>query len=418
MSFRRRGDVISGSSRTPQLRGAPALLKSSNVVSKDRQREKERERDNEKVSAAYTKTSLINSNLKCTSTGSFDIDNKILKHGGLTMGSSLLYLENGSTDFTNILIKRYISLSVVQNRDIRNSQILNHNLSIVIGLPMRSDYHLDLPDVYVSSSSKERKKRLVKENENKISVSNVVNNNGSGNKDLKIAWRYAHNKNVEENRKNTGINILQDDLDSGYLYDLDITKKIRPVPSNNEVVFIPFDNNNYEFIIKEVNKIIENEVKKDPSKNIRICLPYLLHPMVYGIDLQFDKIIQFFFNLKKILNKFKNNVTLISNLNSELFSNCKILEILKDLLFNNVIELQPFNQDLNNLMEKIYKTQRDKIMQGYINIFKIDYLSNIGIMNKQIMEYAFKNGKSKFHIEEWSIPVEEEDDDKNNNEIF
>ncbi|KAK7678200.1 hypothetical protein QCA50_018766 [Cerrena zonata] len=89
------------------------------------------------------------------------------------------------------------------------------------------------------------------------------------------------------------------------------------------------------------------------------------------------------------------------------------LTLILENLADSVIHLQPFNQQMSALIEKAYKNEPAKIQQGLVNIFKLPVLSDKGMMMVYEGEYAFKNGRKKFEIEEWGIPVE--DDDSNNN---
>lgn len=82
-------------------------------------------------------------------------------------------------------------------------------------------------------------------------------------------------------------------------------------------------------------------------------------------------------------------------------------------LCDSVIHLQPFNQAMSQLIEKAYKNEPAKIQHGLVNILKLPVLSERGLMTIHQGEYAFKNGRKKFEIEEWGIPVE---DDANDND--
>lgn len=62
------------------------------------------------------------------STGSADLD-RLLTHEGLPLGNSLLIEENGTTDFSSVLLKVYAAQGIVHNR---NAGKLNTHV-IVIG---------------------------------------------------------------------------------------------------------------------------------------------------------------------------------------------------------------------------------------------------------------------------------------------
>lgn len=74
-----------------------------------------------------------------------------------------------------------------------------------------------------------------------------------------------------------------------------------------------------------------------------------------------------------------------------------------EILFDSAIHLQPFNQEMSQLIEKAYKNEPSKIQQGLVNIIKVPVLSERGLMMVHDGEFAFKNGRKKFEIEEWGF---------------
>lgn len=347
------------------------------------------------------KPSIALSNINCVSTGTKDIDT-ILIHGGLPVNCSLLIEEDGSTDFSGVLLKRYVSQAIVQNR--KTNKVVNH--CIVVG--MENTFGNELPDIY-AGNSKERKKKLVQEQEGKLSVSNI----NAGN-ELKIAWRYKKDPLSKSDDGSISSSSINDESKyPEYNHQFDITTKITPSPGPTEISYVRVDNG-YDFALTEIKNIIKRELK-DPNKMIRLAIPYILNPMVYGCDelVEFNSVIRFIYGLRKIININIGKITLMASISSELFEETSILSTIESSLFDGVIRLVPFPHELNVLMEKVYKTQREKIKQGYVDVYRIPILSNMGLMEKRLKEYSFKNSKSKFHIEQWSIPVEEEDvDDK------
>lgn len=426
MSFRRRGEVVSGrgpAPNNPMLNRAPNAPPVPRVIPN---RMAGMGRPNLMASSCDTpgappaalaenlkrkefkhpgmKPSIVLSNINCVSTGTKDIDT-ILIHGGLPVNTSLLIEEDGSTDFSGVLLKNYISEGIIQNR--KGSKVVNH--CIVVGLD--NSFGNELPDVY-AGNSKERKKKLVQENEDKLSVSNITNSSN----DLKIAWRYR--KDIQ-GKQSDAISIENDNSKyPDYNHQFDITTKIRPSPGSNEITYIPVMGS-YDSILENIKMIIDKELK-DESKMIRLAVPYFLNPMVYGCGdfIEYDQVIRFVFGLRCIINSYPGRLSMISTVSSELYEETELLNKLQDVMFDAVIRLVPFPHELNNLMEKVYKTQREKIKQGYVDIYRIPILSSLGIMERRLKEYSFKNSKSNFHVEQWSIPVEEEDVDEHKKTDF
>lgn len=360
-------------------------------------------KEKEEIQHPGLKPSIVLSDIHCVSTGTKDVDT-ILVHGGLPTGCSLLIEEDGSTDFSGVLVKNYVSEGIVQNR--RCGKIVNH--CIVVG--MEENFGNELPDVY-AGNSKERKKKLVQEQEGKMSVSNI----NAGN-ELKIAWRYRKDL-ATDVRKETA-NSVDDSKYPEYNHQFDITTAIRPSPGATEISYISL-RNGYDSVLESIRKIIERELK-DGSKLIRIAIPYMLNPMIYGCDelVENKSVSKFVFGLRRVLSSNPGRISMVTNISSELYEDAEILKTLEDLLFDGVIRLVPFPHELNVLMERVYKTQREKIKQGYVDIYRIPVLSNMGLMEKRLKEYSFKNSKSNFHVEQWSIPVEEEDVDESKKADF
>lgn len=418
MSFRRRGEVVSGRGPAPnnpmlnrgvavpdrgqtptvtsRIQGRPASGPTGTPQRGARTTVPIIEPKKEEFKHPGVKSSIVLSNINCVSTGTKDVDT-VLIHGGIPTNCSLLIEEDGSTDFSGVLIKNYVSEGIIQNR--RSGKIVNH--CIIIGVD--NQFGNELPDVY-AGNSKERKKKLVQGEENKLSVSNV----NSGN-DLKIAWRYR--KDLTGANKKDSINEIDESKYPEYNHQFDITTAIRPSPGPTEISYISLDQG-YDNVLRNVQRIIEKELK-DESKMIRIAIPYMLNPMIYGCDelIEYDSVIKFTFGLRRLLNSFPGKITLVANLSSELYEDTDILKCLQDVMFDGIIRLVPFPHELNTLMEKVYKTQREKIKQGYVDIHRIPILSSMGLMETRLKEYSFKNSKSNFHVEQWSIPVEEEDVD-------
>lgn len=417
MSFRRRGEVVAGrgvGGNNPMLNRGPIVPRGagnpSNTglrmpvgVSAARSGPITVERPDQKPIKEEIpkhpgiKPSIALSNINCVSTGTKDIDT-ILIHGGLPVNCSLLVEEDGNTDFAGVLMKKYVSEGIVQNR--KTGKIINH--CVVVG--MENTYGNELPDVY-AGGSKERKKKLVQEQEGKLSVSNV----NAGN-ELRIAWRYKKDNVLG---KGSGSNVdLDDSKYPDYNHQFDITTVIRPSPGPSEISYVKLDGG-YDRVLGDIKRIVDKELK-DENKLLRLAVPYMLNPMVYGCDelVETHSVIRFIYGLRRILSSHPGRITMMASLSSELFDGTPILSSVESLLFDGVIRLVPFPHELNVLMEKVYKTQREKIKQGYVDVYRVPILSSMGFMEKRLKEYSFKNSKSNYQVEQWSIPVEEEDVDE------
>ena len=108
------------------------------------------------------------------------------------------------------------------------------------------------------------------------------------------------------------------------------------------------------------------------------------------------------------------NLVLICSLPLDLYPRETHITSMIESIMDSVIHLQPFNQEMTLLIEKAYKNEPSKIQQGLVNIIKLPILSERGLMMIHDGEYAFKNGRKKFEIEEWGIPVEDDSKDDAN----
>lgn len=412
MSFRKRSEIIGTPSvpgrgpapvsrpinlagRAPPARGLPTR----GLPAKAPAQSTEQDDLNSILKNPAVRPSLITSQ-PTVSTGGSDLD-KLLLHQGLPTGHSLLIQESGTTDFSAVLLRSFASQGVVQNR-VNKEQLNSHVIAIGVSLQWAND----LPGLY-KGSSKEQKKAKIVANESKVSVSNMANSGASAarNEDLKIAWRYGLNKKnlAQENESVTY---------EHYNNQFDITQKLVPGPSAQDISFVPVSTN-FSQIIQQITLIIDRQLKQSPSRIIRITIPGLLNPSTYSPVCSMPSfIVPFVHSLRSVLRKYDNNVVLVASIPLDLYPRDSSVTSTIEALFDAVIHLQPFNQEMMQLIEKAYKNEPAKIQQGLINIIKLPVLSERGLMMVHDGEYAFKNGRKKFEIEEWGIPVEDDSRDE------
>ncbi|KAH3671737.1 hypothetical protein OGAPHI_000442 [Ogataea philodendri] len=393
MSFRKRGEIVSGpSARSLPIsgpgipRGLPGrapVVGAGRVPSPLTATRKTPE--NPLKNHPGVRPSILNSQ-PCISVGSSDIDG-IIGHQGLPIGSFLLIEETGTTDFASTISKLFMAQGIVQNR-LNQSQQNTHE--ILIGLDQQ--WAKTLPGVY--KGSKEKKKERVQQNESKVSVSNLVDQKN----DLKIAWRYGLNQKKTETEDSSV------DQYPNYSNQFDITSVMTVAPGPNELTCIPIDD------LNRALKRIEETVMRNPSKVIRMCVPLFLNPMIYQNGLSAPEILKFVHGLKQILKKYPDQLALLMTINLDLYPRSNALVTYIEQISDAVLELRPFNPKLHELMERVYKSQPAKIKHGHLNIHSLPVLAESGLMCVQEMEYSFKNGRKRFEVEKWSIPVEDEEE--------
>lgn len=432
MSFRRRNDIIStptargdrnGTDRphNPLINRAQGLRNDTAKATNLRggiQREPREKEAASKEQIFTNKVCIRPSTLTSqptTSTGIPDLD-KVLLHQGIPLGNSLLVEESGSTDFSSVLLRCFAAQGIMHDRVNRNEKQAH---VLVVGFP--DMWAMELPGLY-KGSSKEQAKAKIAENESRLSVSNLADESGGpkprSNSDMKIAWRYGLKKKSDIEKADTEDtkDYNADNNNPHYVSQFDITQRIAPHPNNNEISFIPASND-YLQIIKLITLAVENLIKKNPTQVIRIVIPSFLHPTFYqSLFTSFTSIIPFLHCLRSLLRRFSQNLVLIMSISLQLYSRESHTILMMEHLMDGVILLQPFNQEMTELLERAYKNEPSKIQQGFLHIYKIPVLSERGHMLIHEGEYAFKNGRKRFEIEEWSIPVEEEEKENQNNE--
>lgn len=406
MSFRKRNEPLSGGSLAPSAR-APSLRTpiSSRVPivarsplapgqprtalsSVNARREKAPEVDALAGNPGIRPSTVTSQ--PTVSTGCGDLD-KIMIHLGLPLGTSLLIEESGTTDFASVLLRNFAAQGIMHNRLDKNT-IYCH--VVVVGAP--ASWAKDLPGEY-KGNSKDQKKNKIAQDSSKISVSNMAE------KDLKIAWRYGVNGHGDRLHDSEEV---PNSVYEHYFTQFDITQRLVPGPSAHEMTFIPIGQS-YASTISQISSVVESHTKQ--KQVVRIVLAGFLNPSVYAPQCSSPvHIIPFLHSLRALLAKYPTAV-LVGSLPLDLYPRENLLTHTFESLVDGVIHLQPFNPDMAALVERAYKNEPSKIQQGLVNIVKVPVLSERGMMMVRNGEYAFRNGRKKFEIEEWGIPVEESD---------
>ncbi|AQZ09943.1 ELP4 (YPL101W) [Zygosaccharomyces parabailii] len=406
MSFRKRGDVLRGGvnvrsdgrSQTGRVvpgRESPARKSTTdNITLPTRQLAKLGVKESFKSDHPGVRPSPATSQ-QTTSTGSQDLD-RLLGHMGLPLGNSLLVEEKTTTEFNSILCKIYAAQGIVHNR-VEPTKIGNTHLIVVT---LNQGFSKELPGVY-KGSRKDVKRSKIAEEESKLTVQNLAEHGKpSRQNDLKIAWRYK----LTDEDSTKGINALPSEEYQKYSNQFDITTRLMPAPTPQEISFVsPVQPS--QTVLSQIERIItQNE-----GKLIRILVPSLLHPAMYPPPMfKLSGVIPLIHGLKGLIKKHQDRCVLLATLSSDMLSDLVVAQA--ENLFDAVLSLEPFEQDMLRFLEKAYKSQPNKVQHGLVHVLKLPVFSERGEMRVAKSEYAFKNGRKRFEIEEWGIPVEDEDD--------
>lgn len=384
MSFRKRGELLSSRSApllgpSPVLAGRVPSRVPQVPVSKSPLTPKE---DIIAENVAVRPSTV--SSQPAVSTGCPDLD-KLLVHSGLPLGNSLLVEELGTTDFASVLLRGFAAQGVLHNRMDKNSHV------VVVGMP--AAWANDLPGEY-KGSSKDQKKAKIVADASKISVTNMAE------KDLKIAWRYGINSTPDTRA-------TENNVHEHYSIQLDITQRLVPRASAQDISFVPLG----PAMTKQITSVVKMHAK-DAKKVVRLVIPLFLNPSLYPYQYsQPTFVIPFLHSMRALLTQ-HSNVVLMASLPLDLYPRNGMLTHMFETLADGVVHLQPFNPEMAALVEKAYKNEPSKIQQGLVNVIKVPILSDRGMMMVRDGEHAFRNGRKKFEIEEWGIPVEDEGEEE------
>ncbi|EDO18609.1 hypothetical protein Kpol_1048p40 [Vanderwaltozyma polyspora DSM 70294] len=332
-----------------------------------------------------------------TSTGTKDLD-KLLGHMGLPLGTSLLMEETGTTEFQSVLAKIFASQGIVHNR-LESTGSTPGNTHVIV-LSLNQMFAKELPGIY-KGSRRDVKKFKIAEEQSKVSVSNLSESKAPArSNDLKIAWRYGLNDNKP---KKDDDEVLIDEH-KNYNHQFDITSRIIPAPTLNEITFISPSQNVQAILVQ-----MEQTIQKHKDKIIRIVVPSLLHPAMYPPNMfKISTILPLLHGLKSLTKKYEGSCVLFASVSSDLLDQFLLTQI--ESIFDSVMRLEPFDQTMLQFLERAYKSQPNKVQHGLIQILKLPIFSERGEMHVIKSEWAFKNGRKRFEIEEWGIPVEDNDE--------
>lgn len=335
-----------------------------------------------------------------TSTGCSYLD-KIMGHMGLPLGNSLLVEEQSTTEFSSVLCKLFASQGILNNRVDSTSG----NTHLIV-LSLNQHFGKELPGVY-KGSRKDIKKTKIEEEESKVSVQNLSEQSKPTRyKDLKIAWRY---KLGDENDKSSNSNrAVLDNENKNYNHQFDITTRLIPAPSSSEISFIsPIQP------LQMVLVQLEQAIKRQEGKLIRIIIPSLLHPAVYPPRMfSLSGIVPLLHGIRGLVKKYENRCVLFTTVSSDILDELLLAQV--ENTFDSVINLEPFGQEMMQFLERAYKTQPNKVQHGFLHILKLPVFSDRGEMHLIKSNLAFRNGRKNFEIEEWGIPVDDVDDNSAN----
>ncbi|KAL2153333.1 hypothetical protein VTH82DRAFT_4488 [Thermothelomyces myriococcoides] len=252
-----------------------------------------------------------------TSTGTPSLDQLLAGHGGLPLGTCLLVEEQGTTDFSGILLRYYAAQGLVHGHHVH-----------LVGYP--PEWRHQLPGI-AAPDSKAKPAQSTPAPEEK----------------MKIAWRYE----ALGNTATAGTSEKGSTSQGTFCHSFDLSKRLspsackgslHPSPSTCPPMFdqsSPLPSSPFKTIIKH----IQAKLSSSPSTDIhRIVVPSILLPSLYSPQCaQPCEVLQFLHSLRALLRQYSSQLTAIITLHATLYPRSSGLVRWMELLCDGVIELIP-----------------------------------------------------------------------------
>ncbi|KAK4042816.1 PAXNEB-domain-containing protein [Parachaetomium inaequale] len=253
-----------------------------------------------------------------TSTGTSSLDQLLAGHGGLPLGTCLLVEEQGTTDFSGILLRYYAAEGLVQGHQVH-----------LVGYP--PEWRHQLPGV-AAPDSKAKAAQPAPAPEEK----------------MRIAWRYE----ALGNTATPGASARGDAAGQGtFCHSFDLTKRLSPSACKGELHPTPstcppmFEQPSQTPTspLKAILKHLQTKLSTSPPTSIhRIIIPGLLLPTLYAPHCALpSEVLQFLHGLRALLRQYPTQLTAIITLPTTLYPRTSGLVRWIELLCDGVVELIP-----------------------------------------------------------------------------
>ncbi|KAK4165157.1 putative Elongator complex protein 4 [Cladorrhinum sp. PSN259] len=254
-----------------------------------------------------------------TSTGTASLDQLLAGHSGLPLGTCLLLEEQGTTEFSGIILRYYAAEGLVQGHQVH-----------LVGYP--PEWRRQLPGVaqpYSKSKSSQPAPAPPEER-------------------MKIAWRYE----ALGNSATPGNAASRADTNQApFCHSFDLGKRLEPgackgalhpTPSTDPPTFDSrgqISGSPLKAIIKHLRTKLESS---PPTEIHRVVIPNLLLPTLYAPQCsQPSEVLQFLHAMRALLRKYSNQLTAIITVQTSLYPRGSGLVRWMELLCDGVLELIP-----------------------------------------------------------------------------
>ncbi|KAL2261133.1 hypothetical protein VTK26DRAFT_4680 [Humicola hyalothermophila] len=304
MSFVKRNTVLSTRPGRPQAQAAP-----------------ERQSQQPKQFGPGIRPSPLDGR-PTTSTGTSSLDQLLAGHGGLPLGTSLLIEEQGTTDFSGVVLRYYAAEGLVQGHQVH-----------LVGYP--AEWRHQLPGLAAPDSK-----------------SKATQPSPAPEEKMKIAWRYE----ALGNAATPGTAARADPNQPTFCHSFDLTKRLAPNSCKGSLHPTPspsppmlFDQptagtTSTSSPLKSILNHLQTKLATSPPTSIhRIVIPGLLSPTLYAPQCTHpSEILPFLHGLRSLLRQYPTQLTALVTLPTSLFprSTSGLVRWI-ELLCDGVVELIP-----------------------------------------------------------------------------
>lgn len=383
-----------------------------------------------------------------TSTGTLSLDGLLAGHAGLTLGTSLLIEESGTTDYAGTLLRYFAAEGLVQGHTIH-----------VVGVG--EQWARELPGLIGTAGSREEGKRKPKEHDN-----------------LKIAWRYEKLGNQGAGPMGSRGGIPSDltvlntharpepkiiwfpdfvfhaqclldcqligsaslqlperspvtipsstrtagppDAQSAFCHAFDLTKRlVIPSPSAFNFISSPLLDPQVPLVTLVLRSISEQLQTSPPNTIHRLIIPTMLSPIMYPAHAcRPQLLLPFLHGLRGLLRRHASQLSVMLTLPLDLFPRSAGLTRWIELLNDGVMELTPFPHlvhGVSSIASSGAATAQEEQPQGMLKIHRLPVFHERGaggaLGNELGDDLAFTVSRKNFVIKPFSLPPVEGDTD-------
>ncbi|KAK3944827.1 Elongator complex protein 4 [Diplogelasinospora grovesii] len=335
MSFKKRNVVLSSPRAGPGL----AAVESSPA----RPQQQQQQQQQQPQLAPGLRPSPLDGRLT-TSTGTSSLDQLLAGHGGLPLGTCLLVEEQGTTDFSGVLLRYYAAEGLVQGHQVHT-------------LCFPPEWRYQLPAL-ATEDPKKKAAQPAPPPEDK----------------MKIAWRYEALGNASGPTRGESSN------GATFCHSFDLTKRLASASCKGALHPTPpimpalLDQRQpTSSPLKATIKHLRTKMESmGPSVVHRVIVPSLLSPSLYPPGCcRPSEILQFLHALRALLREYSSQLTALITLPTSLFPRGSGLVRWMELLCDGVIELVPLPANPGAPPPQDKKEKSEDKVQGMLKVYTL-----------------------------------------------